>query len=386
MIDAQLTKVKILFVDDEINIISGLKRMLNPHKKEWELYFATSGLEALELLETVPIGIIITDMRMPGMNGAELLNKIQSKYPQMIKIILSGHSDEELILKSSNAAHQFITKPCSEEVLINAINKTIRVKDYLGNESLRKIINGISGLPGRPDILFKLEEELNSNDVSLLKVEHLISEDSILSAKILQMVNSAFFGLANDVVDLDNAISLLGVITIKSLIIFLKLSDYIIVQNNGTFDFEMLIKHSIKVAKAAQMIYRFETGNHLLAKEAYMSGLLHDIGKLILLKYPDYMEKCINNGNSEYSVEMKILGISHTEVGAYLLALWNLPERVVNAVALHHKLPDSDIMDLNSAVYFANILVKEDFDIESYNHEPMFSEKIERWYSIIMKT
>ena len=386
MIDAQLTKVKILFVDDEINIISGLKRMLNPHKKEWELFFATSGLEALELLETVPIGIIITDMRMPGMNGAELLNKIQSKYPQMIKIILSGHSDEELILKSSNAAHQFITKPCSEEVLINAINKTIRVKDYLGNESLRKIINGISGLPGRPDILFKLEEELNSNDVSLLKVEHLISEDSILSAKILQMVNSAFFGLANDVVDLDNAISLLGVITIKSLIIFLKLSDYIIVQNNGTFDFEMLIKHSIKVAKAAQMIYRFETGNHLLAKEAYMSGLLHDIGKLILLKYPDYMEKCINNGNSEYSVEMKILGISHTEVGAYLLALWNLPERVVNAVALHHKLPDSDIMDLNSAVYFANILVKEDFDIESYNQEPMFSEKIERWYSIIMKT
>jgi putative nucleotidyltransferase with HDIG domain len=383
MNDTQSAKVNILFVDDEINVISGLKRMLNPYKNEWGLFFSTSGEEALALLENNPITMIITDMRMPGMNGAELLSKVQLKYPQMIKIILSGHSDEDLILKSTNAAHQFITKPCSAELLINTIQKTIRMKDYLGNENLRKIINGIDALPGRPELLFKLEEELNGSDVSLSKVTHLISEDFILSAKILQMVNSAFFGLANDVVDLDNAISLLGVNTIKSLIIFLKLTDYISIPTNVPFNFELLIEHSIKVAKAAQAVFQFETENPHGAKEAYMAGLLHDIGKLVLLKYHSYVEHCIQQGSSTYARENEKLGISHAEVGAYLLGLWNLPDRVVNAVASHHKPPDTSVMDLNSAVFFANILVEEEFAGESYTQDPELLKKMERWHSLI---
>lgn len=383
MNNTRSAKVNILFVDDEINVISGLKRMLNSLKNEWGLYFSTSGEEALTLLENNSIDMIVTDMRMPGMNGAELLTRVQLKYPQMIKVILSGHSDEELILKSTNAAHQFITKPCNAETLINTIQRTIRMKDYLANEKLRNIINGIDGLPGRPELLFKIENELNGDDVSLSKVAHLISEDFILSAKVLQLVNSAFFGLANDIVDLDNAISLLGANTIKSLIIFLKLTEYISIPNNETFDFEMLINHSIKVAKAAQTIYQFENESPSDAKEAYMAGLLHDIGKLVLLKYPLYVEHCIEHGSSTYAKENEKLGISHAEVGAYLLGLWNLPDRIVNAVASHHKLPVTTVMDLNSAVFFANILVDEEFNSESCTLEPIQLKKMERWHSLI---
>ncbi len=283
-----------------------------------------------------------------------------------------------MILQTSKFAHQFISKPCSSDKLVNTIKKNIRMETYLGNDSLRSIINGIDDLPGQPELLIRLESEFKDRNVSLQKISRIISEDFVLSAKILQLVNSAFFGVENEIVNLDNAISLLGVNTIKSLIIFLKLSEYITNQNILSFNFKDLIEHSVKVARGAQAILVSETGDKIKGKEAYTAGLLHDIGKLILLKYPKYMEECFKNGTSSYSDEYDKLGTSHAEVGAYLLRLWNLPERIINAVAMHHNDLDLSVIDLNSAVKIADI-VNQDEDAEGVFEITQY----ERWSNII---
>ena len=103
---------KILFVDDETMVLHGLQRMLHTLRNEWEMVFVDSGLKALEIMAQGPFDIIVADMRMPGMNGAELLNEVMILYPQTIRFILSGYSDEDLILQSLSATHQFIAKPC----------------------------------------------------------------------------------------------------------------------------------------------------------------------------------------------------------------------------------------------------------------------------------
>jgi len=121
------SKFNILFVDDEVRLINGLRRMLFRQRDSWGMYFALSGFEALDILSKNSIDILITDMRMPQMDGAELLVKIVEKYPGVIRIILSGHSDEELILKSVRTAHQFIAKPVSAEILVNSINRAMQL-------------------------------------------------------------------------------------------------------------------------------------------------------------------------------------------------------------------------------------------------------------------
>jgi YesN/AraC family two-component response regulator len=112
-----LSKPRILFVDDEESIISRLKRILHPYKNEWEVHFAQSGIEALEIMEKTPVNVIISDMRMPVMNGAELLLQVQQKYPETIRIILSGQSDEELIMKSIKVAPRFFFETMQSRII-----------------------------------------------------------------------------------------------------------------------------------------------------------------------------------------------------------------------------------------------------------------------------
>ena len=377
------TKPRILFVDDEKNIIDGLTRMLRPYRYEWEMFFVLSGQEALEFMQHTNIDLLITDMRMPQMNGAELLQIVQEKYPQVIRVVLSGHSDENLIIESVKTAHQFLAKPCTAEALIDTILKMLLMRDNIQDDALIKIINGVEELPSAPEMIIKLDGELNSKNISLKNISHIISEDVSLSAKMLQMVNSAYFGLPSKIADLDNAVSILGVNTIKSLILFLKL-------NNGnypipaTFSLDELWHHSLSVAKASQLIFEYEMGPSPLGREVYAAGLLHDMGKLVLLKYPGYIENFLLPGSKEIAdKEYEKLSISHAEVGAYLLGLWNLPNHISDAVAMHHKPEAISTFGLPAAVCFANLLINDINEQKIAAKAGVFSDKIEKWKTLV---
>lgn len=383
MMSEQYLRPKILFVDDEVNVIDALRRSLHPYKKDWDLYFVTSGTEALELMSKIEINVVVSDMRMPGLNGAELLLKVKEKHPEVIRIILSGHSDEEMIMSSVLTAHQYLSKPCHTDQLIDTIQNTFYLRSYLRNENLLKVVNGIAELPAMPECLKKIEAELNSTNLSMNKIAALIAEDVNLTAKTLHVVNSAFFGLPAKIGDINSAVNFLGVNTIRGLVMMLRVHE---LYKGLPFDhqqFEELMRHSMKVARGAELIYNSENSNAQFSKEAYAAGLLHDIGKMILFQHDDY-RKTFSNLGIPYNVEKEyeVIGVSHADVGAYLLGIWNLPNQIIEAVAFHHTKDRIKSFGINAAVYFANYLaaINDESELELL---PLFENKIERWYNLV---
>jgi len=350
-----MKNLSILFVDDEIHLLEGLRRMLFRKRDEWNMFFAKSGEEALEIMSKNEIDILITDMRMPVMNGAELLSRTIQQYPKIIRFILSGQSDEKMILNSIKIAHQFIAKPSSADKIIDAIKRAMYLHELIFSSEILAGISQIEELPSIPSIFLKLEQELNSQNVSLSKVADLISADLSISAKILQLVNSAFFGLAKETADLVSAVNMLGINIIRSIIITLKFQNFVTDKEAKYFPIETLWHHSQIVAKYAQNIYEKLGDKKHSSKEAYAAGLLHDVGKLILLKFPGYIEKILMNNPQNFSeAEYNWLHFSHAEIGAYLLGIWNLPLHLVDAIAFHHRTEKFDEIDLSAAVNLAN--------------------------------
>ena len=356
-------KLDILFVDDEVNVVHGLKRMLRPLRKEWNFYFAFSGKEALKILEEDHIDVIVSDMIMPEMSGAELLEKVKEKYPSIIRYILSGYSKETFALQSAKTAHQFIAKPIAPDELKEKIVRSHKLYTCLEDERLREVVNGLQTLPSVPETYLKLESELSKKEFSLIEVIKIIKNDIAMSAKILQLVNSAFFTMTSNVSDISTAINLLGANTIKSLVLYVNVFESF----DGNKEFKKYLseiwEHSLTVANVSKKILAIKVSNKEELEECYMAGLLHDLGKIIILNEKSFREKILRlqkEKNISYNeAEKEAMNISHAEIGSYLLNLWGLPEKVVEAVLYHHSINDLNFNDYNisSIVYLANLLV-----------------------------
>jgi putative nucleotidyltransferase with HDIG domain len=364
--------INVLFVDDEPDVINGLKRMLFSMKREWGMFFALSGAEALEIMEKYKIDVVVSDMRMPGMDGTELLNITKQKHPEILRIILSGYQDEIKILRSTLTAHQFLLKPCNAQTIKETIEKTFSFRAKLENQKLIDIINGIGELPSIPELYLKVEEEIAKPDFSFEKVKKIISGDPAMTAKILQTVNSGFFGLPRRVTDLLHALSFMGVNTIKSIVLYLQtFSDNSIPPKYKGFC-QKLGEHSLKVAQIAKIITSIEKMEKNIVEDAFTSGILHDIGKLILLKLPDFYDKqheLIEKNKISYEeAEEAIIGINHQSIGAYLLGICGLPDLIIDAVAYHHEpmKANNKSFSVLTAIHVANAF--EEF------HEKEFDE------------
>jgi HD-like signal output (HDOD) protein len=332
---------KILFVDDEPKVLEGLQRMLRTMRREWEMGFAPSGAEALEILAANPFDVVVTDMRMPGMDGAQLLIEVRKRYPQIVRIILSGHSDQEMILKSVGPAHQYLSKPCDAEALKVTVARACALRDLLTNESLQRLVSQMQSLPSLPHLYLKLVEELQSPEASIKRVGEIISQDIGMTAKILQMVNSAFFGVRRHVSSPVEATSLLGLDTIMALVLSIQVfSQFKSDQTVGPV-LDTLWTHSMAVGTFAKWIARAEGQENRLVEDTFTAGLLHESGKLVLAtnlpkEYLEMVKLAHGENLSLIEAERRVFGAAHPEVGAYLLGLWGLPDSIVEAVAFHH--------------------------------------------------
>lgn len=359
----------VLFVDDEPNMIEGLKRMLRSMRDEWGVYFALSGREALDVMAKNQIDVVVSDMRMPEMDGTELLAEVRRLYPHTIRVILSGLSDRELVLNSVRTAHQFLSKPCNAETLKYTLDRLFRLRYLINNERLETLVAGTELLPSIPDIYMKLLQELNSPNVSFKRVGDIISRDVSMAAKVLQLVNSAFFGIPQKISSPHQAVTLLGLNLIRSLVLYVKI--FSIHEEHGKQEvlLDAIWRHSLKVSALAKEIAVVESAGQETIEDSFVAGLLHDMGKLLLLKKPNYHQqvlKLIKEKECRYfEAEHSLLGASHAEVGAYLLGLWALPDNIVGAVAYHH-MPWKNIGDKFTeltAVYIANALLdRETFE------------------------
>jgi HD-like signal output (HDOD) protein len=353
----------ILFVDDEPRFLEGLQRLLHAQRDEWEIACAPSGETALALMQASSFDVIVSDMRMPGMDGAALLALVRERHPHIVRIILSAHAELSTALRVAPVAHQFLAKPCDAQMLRVAIERACHLKALLHDESIRRTVGALGGLPSLPRTYHALTVALADSNSSVQKIARIVEYDVGISAKILQLVNSAFFGVARSITNIQNAVSYLGMSTLKSLV--LSVEVFRVFAPKGPlegFSLEKLQRHARLTACIAA---RLPVPNHLV-DIAMVAGMLHDVGKLIMAwKLPDRFKRLMVEAREEhwplYKVEERECGFSHAEIGAYLLGLWGLPYAVVEAVALHHapsRVPHNHF-DAASAVYIANHLAQE---------------------------
>ena len=392
---------RIMFVDDDPNVLNGIRRMLHRKKSEWELHFVTSGAEALSLLENDPFDVIVSDMRMPGMDGAQLLNQIAADYPDTIRIILSGHADQEAIMRAIPVTHQYIFKPCDTSTLVNQLSRSICLRKRVNHELVRRTVSQINHLPSLPDLYQKICDIAHSKESGIKDAVHVISRDAAMSAKILQLVNSSYFGIAREVSSIAQATTLLGMETLKSLVLSVGIFEDRTPVDIPDFSLKQLMDHSIACGTLAKNIVKMETGNQDLAEHAFTAGLLHDLGKLLLaVEIPDLVSNSIEIAQEDNitmaEAELIAEGFSHADVSGYLIALWKLPITVVEAVTFHH-LPDmllNSVHDTALAVYAANIIVQEACPGQSGNpvvpefdqalvEQLELTEKIDQWRELL---
>lgn len=359
-------KKRILFVDDEPNVLQGLRRMLRPMRHEWETEFAHSGQEALQLLEDTSFDVVISDMRMPGMGGAELLATVEKRHPHVVRFILSGQSDQDMIIKSIGPAHQFISKPCDPDQLKTSINSALDLRNMLTDEKLQELVSRLKSLPSLPSLYLRIVEVMKSPDFTLKEVGEIISEDIGMTAKMLQLVNSSFFGVGVHVADPIHAARLLGAEILKALVLSVQIFSQFDNAESSGLSLDTFSNHSMIVASLAKKIALSEDAEKNLVDDSFIAGMLHDAGKLILAEnlpdeYRETMSRVECSGIAPTKAEFEIFGATHAEVGAYLLGIWGLPNAIVEAVAYHHtpgKYPHQEVTCL-TAVHVADGLIRE---------------------------
>jgi putative nucleotidyltransferase with HDIG domain len=354
---------RIIFEDDEVRILEGLQRMLRPQRNSWEMAFAPSGPAALQMMDAAPFDVIVSDMRMPGMDGAALLKAVRDKHPNVLRIILSGYTELEAALSAVPVAHQFLVKPCDQDTLQTAIERATSLNSILNSKRLASIVGSMQQLPSLPKSCQEMREALSDPNASSQRIPRLVEQDPAMSAKVLQLVNSACFGVARNVSDINTAINYLGKNILENLVQSVEIFRvFRPTKAIPGFSLEDLHVHAQLTAKMAGQI----AGDSTIRGLAMIAGLLHDVGKLVLAEAtPEHFARAIAGAKNEnrplFEVEEELTGVSHAEVGACLLSMWGIPYLIVEAVAHHHHLERvaCEKVDLLASVYFANWLAHE---------------------------
>ncbi len=335
-------KQHILFVDDEPNLLHGLRRMLRPMRQSWDMHFVESGPEALQVIDQQPCDVVVSDMRMPGMDGSQLLYKVRQYSPETIRFILSGHSDQSMILRSVGPTHQFLAKPCDATELKTTLSRVCRLRHLLPDPTLLRLVTSIERLPSMPSLYHQVIDALHDPVADLETMADLLACDMGMTAKILQIVHSAFFGLQRQLSSPVQALDVLGLDILQAIV--LKAQVFTAAEVSPLHDqtLQTLWAHSLALATCARELVASEGGEAAGIDEAYAAGLLHDVGTLVLLSHlPDLYDRSRQLSATQQlsicSAELDVIGVTHAQVGAYLMGLWGLSDAIVDALAYHHQ-------------------------------------------------
>ena len=287
-------------------------------------------------------------------------------HPHTVRLVLSGHADREAVLRLVGPAHQYLSKPCDAGELRLAIERALTLRDLLANEQLKELTSRIGTLPSLPSLHLQLTEELRKQDPSVERIAEIISKDIGMTTKVLQLVNSAFFGLAQPATNPMEAVMFLGLATVRSLVFSLQIFSQFDERPIKNFSIDGLAQHCWATGWFARRIAEAEHCGPKIDDQCFLAGLVHDVGQLILATtlpepYARVLHEARDSDRPVWEIEQAEFGATHAEVGAYLLGLWGLPYAVVEAIALHHapqRVPHQSF-DAASAVYIANLLAEE---------------------------
>ncbi len=369
-----IDKKNILFVDDNEHVISGIQRQLRPFREQWNLFFATSGPKALELMEQQHIDLIVSDMLMPEMRGDELLKKVSTLYPGTVRMILSGYADEETLKSGLEVAHQYLSKPCTPETLREAISQIFKIQACVSSPRIIDGIGNPNSLPSLPKIYQELTRAIADEETTIQDLANIFAQDMVLSAKLLQLVNSPYFGLNRVVSNLPEAINLIGIRKLNNLVLSVHIKNAFPVKNPEMEKYMQYIwQDAGRTAELAKQIALSENQQEDRPDQAYLGGLLHNMGLLIFLsrggdQLRDMMKQVKDTDIPIDELEMTYFGFTRAEAAAYLLSLWKIPPRIIESILLQNIPNETDYEGVNAltAVHVAACLLKPSV-IEGYD-------------------
>jgi putative nucleotidyltransferase with HDIG domain len=364
----------ILFVDSDPNQLQSLKRTLREFKNRWQLHYAEDAQQALEIMQQDAVDIVVSETQLAGMPGSELLKEIQLHYPSATRLLFSGHAMRTPAQEVVHHAHQFIAKPCDSSELINTLERVFQLRSLLNNPSIEEMISSLGTLPSLPSTYQRLISALQSDTTTAMDIGHIVAQDIGMSAKILQMVNSAFFGLPQKIASPEHAVTLLGIEAVSNLALTAGVFSQLDSDLMDEFHLEQLWQHSMRVSGLVQRLAKAAGVNQLESQVPILAGLLHDLGKLVLAthdtdEYRRIMQQVEQDKVPLYEIESESIWCSHATIGAYLMGLWGLPYSAVEAVALHHSAEKQRRERLDCLlVYAANLLLHASTDSQSSTH------------------
>ncbi|MDO8845178.1 HDOD domain-containing protein [Methylicorpusculum sp.] len=399
-----MIKKNILFVDDNENILSGIQRQLHPYREQWQLFFAHNGSQALELMAKQPIDLIVSDMQLPYVRGDQLLKQVSELYPATVRIILSGYADDENLKAGLEVAHQYVSKPCSAEMLREVIAQVFKIQACVTNPKIISGIGDINQLPSLPKIYNELNAIITKENTTSRDIAEIFARDMVLSAKLLQLVNSPYFGLYRKISSLTEAINLIGVKKLNSLMLSAHVKSAFPVINPQTQRYmEYIWQDAARVSDLSKLIALSEQQMEDRPDQAYLGGLLHNLGLLLFLsrdgdKLNALIEQTKNTHIPVSELETSIFGFNRCEAAAYVLSLWKIPPRIIEAILLQKTPNDSDYDGFNAltAVHTASCLLKPSvmegcdrlFEIDldfSYLERINKLERLTHWQSLAEK-
>jgi HD-like signal output (HDOD) protein/CheY-like chemotaxis protein len=312
---------RVLFVDDEPAILEALKGVLRPQRHQWEMVFALGGPAGISEVERSTFDVVVTDMRMPILDGAALLTRVKELQPHAVRLVLSGQTDGQTALKTVFTAHQFLAKPCDPEKLRSVVKRCCDLNELLAGEELRCVAGDVSVLPSAPTTYLAISKALADPSSSIADVARIVEREPTLCAKVLQVANSAFFGLPRTVSSVSQAATYLGTLALRDLALAMETMASL---QQGTLalpaaNYLAFQSNALAVGLLGR---RWFKSDRRKADEAFVAGMLRDMGHLVL--------RAGRGSNSE-------AGDQHAALSAYLLGLWGIPHAVIEAVAFHER-------------------------------------------------
>ena len=407
------SKKRVIFVDNDAAFLEELKSLLNFSESAWDIQYAISGEQALSAMETAPPDVVVADLDMQDFPAVDFLKRVRELHPRAVRFTLTTSDQHPSMALATTVAHQFLHKPCDPHEFQVLIARACALRERLTGSTLKEKLHDVDGLPSLPSLYQRIMTEIHSSDPSIAVIGEIIEQDIGMSAKLLQIVNSAGIGLQHEVSNVVQAASLLGLQKVSSMALMIEVFSVVAgAKLPSGFSVDALWNHSLKVGEFATAIAKSEVDDSKLIDDSFTAGMLHDLGLVVFAsRLPNELSQALDNardtGTTLFAAEKALFNGTHAEAGGYLLELWGLPDAIVEAVTYHDYpsgLPEEDypsnlsehcftpLIAVHIANYFCEEERKAEFGAAESELDTFFlerlglTEKIETWWDACHET
>jgi HD-like signal output (HDOD) protein len=355
--------IRALFVDEPTQALEGLERRLRPLVDRWQMRFVGGGSAAMAALEDEPADIVVTEMKGSELDGADLLRRVRERWPSTVRLVLSGEIGQGGVMRALPVAHQYLTKPCDVGQLQLVVEQMQRLQGRIYSAGVLAAIGTVKSLPSVPRLFQQLTAELDGGEASPKSIAEIIEQDTAMTVRLLQLVNSTYFGLVRRIHHVRDAVTIIGFEPIRTLVASTELfRGMASMCAPGGFSLEALQRHSQRVGSVAASLLDAREQ----ARTAFCAAMLHDVGETVLAvsmpeRFAQSRALAAEQGCAVQDAEQQVFDCTHADVGAHVLTLWGLPQTLIESVAFHHQ-PGAiaeQPFGVAGAVHVADALVHE---------------------------